>query len=44
MHAIDANIADIPEPVPTQNSAPSIAARRSSNIEIVGFAKRPYTK
>ena len=37
----DANIADIPLPVATQSGAPSMAARRFSNIEIVGFAKRP---
>ena len=39
--AMDANIADIPEPVATQNSAPSRAASRCSNIETVGFANRP---
>ena len=40
-HAMDANIADIPEPVATQNSAPSRAASRCSNIETVGLANRP---
>ena len=40
MQAIDANIADMPEAVATQYSAPSIAASRCSNIETVGFAKR----
>ena len=35
--AIDANIADIPDPVATQYSAPSIAARRCSNIATVGL-------
>ena len=39
--AIDANIADIPLPVPTHICAPSIAAKRFSNIATVGFAKRP---
>ena len=34
------NIADMPDPVATQYSAPSIAARRCSNMETVGFAKR----
>ena len=40
MQARDANIADIPEPVATQYSAPSIAARRCSNIAIVGLWNR----
>ena len=35
--ARDANIADIPEPVATHISAPSIAASRFSNIAIVGL-------
>ena len=38
--ASEANIADMPDPVAKQSSAPSIAARRFSNIAIVGFAKR----
>ena len=37
MQARDANIADIPEPVAMQCSAPSIAARRFSNIATVGL-------
>ena len=41
MQARDENIADIPLPVATQSGAPSMAAKRFSNIEIVGFAKRP---
>ena len=40
--ARDANIADIPEPVATHISAPSIAAKRFSNIAIVGLWKRLY--
>ena len=39
-HAMDANIADIPVPVATQNSAPSSAASLSSNIATVGLPKR----
>ena len=41
-HATDANMADIPEPVATQYSAPSIAANRFSNICTVGLWKRLY--
>ena len=41
-HATEANMADIPLPVPTQYSAPSIAASRFSNIDTVGLANRPY--
>ena len=42
MQAMDANMADIPEPVATQNSAPSIAAKRFSNIATVGLWNRLY--
>ncbi len=38
-----ARIADIPEAVATQASAPSSAARRSCNIDTVGLVKREYT-
>jgi len=38
------NIADIPEPVATQKSAPSIAAKRASNMATVGLWKRLYKK
>ena len=37
MHANDANIAAIPDAVATQCSAPSIAAKRFSNIATVGL-------
>ncbi len=33
-------IADMPEAVATQNSAPSRAAKRSSNMLTVGLVKR----
>ena len=41
-HATEENIADMPVPVAKQASAPSSAARRSSNIATVGFEKRLY--
>ena len=41
---MEANMADIPDPVATQNSAPSIAASRCSNMATVGLWKRLYKK
>ena len=40
MQATEANIADMPEPVATQSSAPSSSANRFSNIATVGLPKR----
>ena len=39
---MEANIADIPDPVAMQYSAPSIAAKRFSNISTVGLWNRLY--
>ena len=36
-HAMDINIADMPELVPRQRCAPSSVASRFSNIETVGL-------
>ena len=40
MQATEANMADMPEPVATQSSAPSSSANRFSNIATVGLPKR----